>query len=129
MVKWCPLSERSELSIWNVLYQKGNFCNKIYFSSVLFLLNMNFITMKWVFKPLGRKLLFEFEFVKMIFSTGKYLFKFFFVFGEMFGKIEIFLINYKGLKGRFTTIQHLIIFMIISFNHEIRIYCNIFLVL
>ena len=40
------------------------FNNKSLFNSFLFLLNMNFITMKWVFWPWGRKLLFEFEFVK-----------------------------------------------------------------
>ena len=75
-----------------------NFHNKILFNSILFLLNMNFITMKWVFQPLGRKLLFEFEFVKKSSpNTMRYLLRTFRVLGGFVP--EIFIHKSKGIKG------------------------------
>ena len=68
-------------------------------------------------------MLFEFEFVKksspiLQHQGEKYLLNITFFTGFSHSGRNIFFINQKGIKGRYTTIQHLIIFMFITLHHE-----------
>ena len=98
------------------------FNNKSLFNSFLFLLNMNFITMKWVFWPWGKKIVVWIWICKEIIldppTPGRGICSILHFSQDFLNSGNIFFINQKGIKGRYTTIQHLIIFMFITLHHE-----------